>query len=425
MVDKDVLAFLDSFKPNEVKMGLERTRYILDRLGNPQMGYRSIHVGGTNGKGSTCMFIASILKEAGFRVGLYTSPHVQSFRERITVDFEPIGKASIESVLSEMEPIVEEMNGEMRPTYFEVITALAFRHFLDKGVDFAVIEVGLGGAMDATNVITPEASVITNISRDHTTMLGNTLEEIAGEKAGIIKPGVPLYTAEEKEGPLKVMEDRCGEVGSRLLKVSGACGARVHFGLEGQRFEVKGRQGTYRLRTSLLGAHQMRNAALAVWAAEDLCIGKRTIEEGIASTPPLPGRMEVVKRRPLVILDGAHNKASVVVLRKVLDEVHPGGRRILVIGILKDKAIGDVLGAVSPSVDEFIITKPKTGRAAEPMVIQREVKGAVVIENVEEAIKYALTGAGPEDMVCVTGSFYTVGEARGFFCQPKTSARPG
>jgi dihydrofolate synthase/folylpolyglutamate synthase len=214
---REVEDFLNSFQPNEVKMGLERTRYILERMGNPQLDYRTIHVGGTNGKGSTCMFIASILKEAGYRVGLYTSPHVQDFRERITVDFEPIREDSLRTVVAQMRPIVEDMEGGMRPTYFEVITALAFKHFSRRSVDFAVIEVGLGGTMDATNVIEPEVAVITNVSIDHTTMLGNTLEEIAREKAGIIKPGVPLYTAEEKAGPLAVMEEKCRGMNCKMV----------------------------------------------------------------------------------------------------------------------------------------------------------------------------------------------------------------
>ncbi|NOZ76844.1 MAG: bifunctional folylpolyglutamate synthase/dihydrofolate synthase [Euryarchaeota archaeon] len=404
--------FLDSFQPNEVKMGLERTRYILEAMGSPQQGYRTIHVGGTNGKGSTCMFIASILKEAGYRVGLYTSPHVQDFRERITVDFEPIGEDSLAEVIGRVRPIVEGMEGDMRPTYFEVITALAFDHFSEAGVDYAVIEVGLGGAMDATNVIVPEAAVITNISRDHTTMLGSSLEGIAREKAGIIKPGVPVYTAECKEAPLGVIEGRCREAGCRLVNAFGTWSSRESLGLEGQRFELRGSRGTYSLRTPLLGAHQMENAALAVMVAEDLAVDGRAIERGVSSTPPLPGRMEVARRRPLVILDGAHNPGAMDALGDTIREVHPGGKRLLVIGILKDKAIDEMAGILSPLFDEFYITRPKSDRAAGPEVIQRALGKGVVVEDVGDAVGQALDRAGPGDVVCVTGSFYTVAEAR-------------
>lgn len=369
-----------------MKLGLNNIEALLENLGNPHKKFKSVHVAGTKGKGSVCAFISSVMQKAGYKVGLYTSPHLVDFRERITISGSRIGKKSVASILERIIPFVKEH------TYFEIVTAMAFLYFAEQKVDIAVVEVGLGGRLDATNVITPEVSVITNISLDHTQHLGNTVEQIAHEKAGIIKPGVPVVLSEK--GPWqKVMEKVCAENGSALFYAKQRC-----------------------IKTSLNGNFQKLNSSAAMEAVEILRkkgwkISDDAVSAGFISAG-WPGRLDFVKEN--VIFDCCHNPSSAKVLSKEMKAM--GWENItLVLGIMKDKDIKGICEALEPIASEIIITQPKIPRAAAPEEIAKFITGSnakvTIIPDVCEALEYAIASAGQNGKVLLTGSIFCVGEA--------------
>ncbi|MCJ7604512.1 MAG: bifunctional folylpolyglutamate synthase/dihydrofolate synthase, partial [Dehalococcoidales bacterium] len=297
---------------------LKRVESLLARLGNPHLSAKTVHVAGTKGKGSTAAMITSVLRQAGYRTGFYTSPHLRTYTERIQVDGVNISEDDWARLATSIQPFVTEENadgshGEL--TTFEILTAMAFLHFRNVKADYQVMEVGLGGRLDATNVVSPDVCVITSISYDHMDVLGNTLTEIAGEKAGIIKPGVPVVTAPQETEALKVIEKVCREKKCPVVRVGADVIYRLdHFDLEGQSFHVKGRRGEYDLRIPLLGWHQVQNATNAVAAAEVLAsqgadITPTHIKDGLFSVK-WEGRLQVLRRDPWVVVDGAHNADS-------------------------------------------------------------------------------------------------------------------
>jgi len=337
------LQFLEKFGIN---LGLDRIKLLLEHLDNPHLKFKSIHVAGTNGKGSTCAMIASILKEAGYKVGLYTSPHLFQYNERIKINGKDISDKEFAEGLARIKRISRKEPGSFgRPTVFEALTALAFWYFAKKKVDYAVVEVGLGGRLDATNVITPLASVITNIDLEHTAILGRTPAKIAAEKAAIIKPDVPVITAEDKSEALKVIKYQAEKKGSLLIQVKS---------------EGEG------LKSGLLGEHQKTNAACAVAAVKlaGISVGQRAVLDGLKRVR-WPGRFQVIKKKPLTIIDGAHNPAGARVLTGALGSRFPGKKFTFIVGTQKDKDARAMIREFERSADKIIITRSSNNAASD------------------------------------------------------------
>ncbi len=421
------------------KLGLERILRLLTILGNPQNQVKHLHVAGTNGKGSVTSMLASALYAAGYRTGMYISPYLEDFRERISLNGKMISKEALvrvaQSVKSAVGQVIDE--GYDEPTEFEIVTAAAFLYYAQEACDYVALEVGLGGRFDATNVVTPLVSVITTISYDHTDRLGDTLEKIAFEKAGIIKPGVPVVTGAVEPEPFGVISRIARENGCSLTTV-GEVGSgtqvtwnEVSRSLDGQVIDVFGPGFEYRgLRIPLLGKHQQQNAAIAVAALEatmatsrsPIHIDRKAIAAGINRTV-WPGRLEVLSKNPLVILDGAHNPAGAKVLSEAMRDV-PRRNLICVYGILGDKSYPEATSYIVPMCDKMILTTPDTPRALEPAVLKTEVelhigqstnpsaKEIIIEPDMARAFDLALGEAGRDDAILCCGSLYLVGPLR-------------
>jgi len=418
MTHPDALNYLYQLQSHGIHPGLKTITKLLWRLDDPQAAFQTVHIAGTNGKGSTAAMTASILMAGGYRVGLYTSPHLIDFTERIRVQGQPISEAR----LIELTERAQRCVGRLDPTFFEFTTALAFLHFAEQAVDLAVVEVGLGGRFDATNTVSSSVSVITNIDYDHQQFLGKKIEQIAYEKAGIIKPNVPVVTAAARPAALKVIQRECRHHRVPLYRLGKEFSVQnIHPPL----FDYHGiRQRLSELSCPLLGRHQFLNAALALAAVELLDqqgwpVKPDAISHGLSKTS-WQGRLEVVREESLLILDGAHNPAGAAVLKEFFDEIkrkHSGRHLILVIGILKDKDIRAILRFLEPLADTVILTRPDDQRAAAPEDLLKRMRRpgkAVIFDRVPEAIQQALALARPEDFICVTGSLYAVGEAKAF-----------
>lgn len=401
------------------RFDLRRMEALLSRLGNPHLGRKTVHIAGSKGKGSTAAMIASGLKEAGFKVGLYTSPHLHTIRERMALDFHPIAENEFARLVGRLRPEVEAIRGSLGElTTFEILTALGFLYFREAGADFQVVEVGLGGRLDATNLVQPEICVITSISRDHTQVLGEDLAQIAAEKAGIIKPGTLTVVAPQRPEVVRVVEEFCHGLGSQLLRV----GEQVTW-QEGeidslwQSAEISGIRGSYKIRLPLLGEHQLENAATAVAVLEALELPPEAITSGLAKVN-WPGRLEVLAREPWLILDGAHNADSAARLVKALRRHFRFGQAILIFAASGDKDIRGMVKELAPFFHPVIVTRSRHPRAADPLRLAREFENARVQvemrENVEQAMAEAKALAGKEDLICVTGSLFIVAEARAF-----------
>ena len=415
---RETIDYLFGLQKYGIKLALSNSFRLMDLMGGPQGKFPTVHVAGTNGKGSTAVFIASMLMSAGYRVGLYTSPHLVSFTERIRVGGAPISEARV----VELAARVREGSGAMNPTFFEVTTAVAFSYFAEEGVDIAVIEVGMGGRLDSTNVITPLVSVITNIDIEHTEFLGTTLEQIAGEKAGIIKPGVPVVTGAVQPEAAGVIEREAAAKGSPVFRLPREF--RPENVLDGreQVFDYRGMKAAYRgLRVGMLGRHQVDNASLALAAVECLrnagvSVDETAIRRGL-EWAQWEGRMERVAQGPDIYLDGAHNPASANKLAGTIRDLLPVYRKlVLVIGILGDKDVGGIVREIVPLADRVVVTRPQYARALDVQALAAEVRklhGAVsAAETVGEAIQQAREGASRDDLILVTGSLYVVGDAR-------------
>jgi len=404
------LSFLDSLSGQGIKPGLERIRAALLNWGNPQYTFPSIHIGGTNGKGSIAAILANILREAGYSVGVYTSPHLNSIRERIQINGVPISKSDFAELADE----IRKKNKESL-SYFEFLTLLAFIYFAHKNLDIAVIEVGVGGKWDATNVVSPKVAIISNVSLEHEAFLGNTLKKIALEKAGIIKPGIPLITASRKLSVISIFKDICTTYNAPIYLIGKDIDYRYKkwtFDYLGLRREIKG------LRLNLIGRHQVINATVALGALEliskDFYVDEVHIRNGLRSVF-WPGRFEIIKTRPLIILDGAHNPAAAHALKRALISFKLSDL-ILVLGIMKDKDLKGIVRNIAPLANMIIVTAPNTPRAAQPEVLLKIVKqynkNAIAISSIPNAIGKAMDLARSKGAMLITGSLYTVGEAR-------------
>ncbi len=403
-----------------IKLGLETITDLLGHMGNPHRRFKTVHVTGTNGKGSVCAYVASVLRKAGYRVGLYTSPHLVRFTERIQVDGREIPDADVARIYSEMQPAIAKTSGGSRvrqPTFFEVTTAMAFHYFAERDIDLGVIEVGMGGRMDATNVINPLVAVLTRIGLEHTEHLGKTEDRIAREKAGIIKPGCRVVTVDQPTLPIITAQSRALEcpitVVGRDVRYE-----RLDFDRTGQRLRIED-GGPIELRIPLLGSYQPENAAIAYAAVRDLAkmgleIPREAIVAGFRETS-WPGRLQIVRSNPTVIVDGTHNAPGVPTLATSLRELFPGEKPVFVLGILDDKDLGVFANALGPLASRLVVAKPETPRAYPPEAIARafaaHVAGPVVVAKVSEAVDRAISLAGREGLVVVTGSIYTAGEA--------------
>lgn len=408
---------------SEANYDLRRVHELLARLGNPHLRARSVHIAGTKGKGSVAAMIASALEASGYTTALYTSPHLTFLNERIRVNGELISDEELVSLVEKLKPDIEAV--DKKATYghlttFEVLTVLAFAYFELKGVDFQVLEVGLGGRLDATNVIQPEVCVITSLSFDHTEVLGNTLAQIAAQKAGIIKSGNTVVTSSQVEEADRVIEDTCRSQGARLVRVgSDVTWQSLNFDSSRQQLLVKGRLGDYKLSIPLLGSYQLENAATAVAALEVLAekgfnISSASIIAGLARVK-WPGRFQILSRYPLLVADGAHNSYSARKLKESLEQYLEFDRAILVIGASFDKDIAGIVSELFSPFDKVIVTRSRHPRSADPALVVAEFArhgvGVQVVDDVPSALSVALALAGDRDLICVTGSLFVVGEA--------------
>ncbi len=398
-----------------IKLELGTICSMLEGLGRPQEKFESIHVAGTNGKGSIAAMLSSILHRAGYRVGRYTSPHLISFNERITINNRQIDN---DEVVAAYQAVRKQPGGDRQPTFFEYTTAMAFYIFARREVEVAVIETGMGGRFDATNVIVPKLSIISNISGEHQMYLGRTLADIANEKAGIIKPDIPLVTGVTQK-----------KARDKIIAVADSRGAPVyrlgsHFCIRrnpSDGFSYFGINGTAKgLRTNLAGRHQHKNAALALAACEllntgEIAVSETAVRQGLADTH-WPGRLEIVTRRPLILIDGAHNLMAARGLAGYLAENLKDRPLTLVIGILDDKSYRSILKTLIPLCRRVIVTRAQTGRAIEPEKLRQTAvqmtSRVTVAATVPEAIDQGLAAITPDEALCIAGSLYVAGEAR-------------
>jgi dihydrofolate synthase/folylpolyglutamate synthase len=421
-----------------IKLGLSNITALLNRLGNPHHGLRAVHIAGSNGKGSTAAFLTSILRRGGCRVGLYTSPHLIDFTERIQVDGIPVAESRVALLTDRIREVVGEMerSGELWAgssalpraegvdpkkatiTFFEFTTAMAFVYFREARVDVAVLETGMGGRMDATNVIDPLLSLITPISLEHRQYLGKTLLEIAGEKAGIIKPGRPLLTTARQPRVIELFREKCRDLGAPFYSF-GKDFAGKPAGPRLMDFRGIGHRWNG-LCLGLAGGHQVLNASLALAAAEILMdkgfpVNEDAVRKGLAEAG-WPGRLELVGDSPRVLLDGAHNPGAARVLKRTLLKEFPRRRLIMVLGIMADKEISKMMASLIPPVDLLFLCRPRMDRAASLETLREKAspwrKPIREAAGVGDAVDQAMAEAGKEDLVVVTGSLFTVGEAR-------------
>jgi len=432
---EDSIAYLYGLQKYGIKFGLENTIRLLSLLNNPQNSFRSIHIAGTNGKGSTAAMIASILRTAGFRVGLFTSPHLVSFTERIRVDNVEIREAEVVELTKEIrETIQGSQKSEVRseqsflPTFFEFVTALGFLYFKRKGVEWAVVETGMGGRLDATNILTPAVSVITHTSYDHREFLGQTLREISGEKAGIIKEGVPVVSSAQEAEVIEVIAEKAAEMGSSLhVYGKDFFSDPGNIDMHGITFSYEGKERMNGLRISLTGLHQVENASVAIRATE-LCMGKGAVpsyavREGLAHAQ-WPGRLELIEQEGRAydyLIDGAHNPSASKALADSLQKyfIPFYDKVVLIMGVMADKDMEAMMKPLLPLASEVIFTAPEYERAASPVRLAEYAKAQGFSARVKDSVKASmelareLTGKGPQKtLIVITGSFYTIGEAK-------------
>lgn len=433
------LDYLFGLRNSGIKLGLDRIERLMELLGHPFRAYPTVLIGGTNGKGSVSAILASILEQAGYRTGLYTSPHLVKFNERIRVGGELITDAELSLITEEIKGLVDEraLDGEpdLSPSFFEFTTAIAFAFFRRKSVDIALLEVGMGGRLDATNVAEPELSVITGVGLDHMSSLGADIAIIAVEKAGIIKERRPVVTGLLEPEARRVIERIAKERSAPLIMAGESFSVDpCEAGEDGEGSE-NGQGGLFSFRSAVVsydglelalrGAHQQGNAGIAIAVLESLSESgfKVTPEELRAGLKGVrwPGRCEIVGREPTVMLDCAHNESAAEALKNVLKEF-TYARLILVVGIMKDKDIGAILSLLAPLAGSIIFTRADMERAEEPeklLSMLRESVSANVraasIDSVDDALRSALSQAREDDLICVTGSIFVVGEARQSF----------
>jgi dihydrofolate synthase/folylpolyglutamate synthase len=419
---QESIDYLYGLQKYGIKFGLNRTETLLEKVGNPHAGLRCVHLAGTNGKGSTAAMLTAILAEHGYRVGLYTSPHLVRFTERFRINDQEADPARILEVFQQIHGALDHREP---PTFFEVVTAMAFLYFAQEQVDWAVVEVGMGGRLDATNVVRPQASVITNVSFDHQEFLGTTLSSIAREKAGIIKDSVPVITAAQQPVVQGVIKTTCFRHQAPLYRLGVDFRVRQQpngaFNYQGMDHQWPG------LNLNLDGDHQVSNAALALATLEvlerrgSLNLDLNTIANGLLQVR-WPARLEVLQHHPLIVLDGAHNPQGAEALREALRNSFSYRRLHLVLGIMKDKDLRGILRRLLPLADTVVFTKPRYERAADPEALRALAdsyrKEYYIVPEVAAAIERSRQLAAPEDLICIAGSLYFAGEVKELFGEP-------
>jgi len=421
---EEALAYLDSLEVLGIRPGLDRIRTLLARLGDPQAMFPSVLIAGTNGKGSVAADVASILRQAGHAPGVYTSPHLVRFEERIVVGETPIAATELAALTSELRDVIaaDRLLRNDPPTYFEATTALAFLHFSTRKVPIAVLEVGMGGRFDATNVVTPLACAVTQIAMDHTQWLGRTLGEIAYQKAGILKPGVPAAISRQETAAIDVLRDEARRVGAPLT-LTLDCEVRPSRFPDPPVFSlVTPSGGPYpEIALSLRGVHQVDNATTAVLVAEHLAaagvrgIDARTIAAGLHASI-WPGRLELIPGHPDLLLDGAHNPAGCATLAAYLEQYQSGRPTTIVFAAMKDKPVAEMLDILCPLAHKVILTGLSVRRGEAPGTLKRLAAerhpDTVQASSVDGALRLALDGAPSGALVVVSGSLYLVGEVK-------------
>ena len=425
---EEALAWIHGIARFGMNQGLERIEKLLGFLGNPHKKVKFLHIGGTNGKGSTAAFAASVLEAAGYKVGLYTSPYLEQFTNRMAINGQDIAPGRLVELVKEIKPYVAEVAADPlcgHSTEFEVVTALALTYFAQEAPDIVVLEVGLGGRLDATNVVDPLVTAISTISLEHTQVLGDTIEEVAREKAGIIKEGGVVVT-QAQGAALEVIGAACRQKNVPLFRLGTDFRAeKISSDLKGQTFDYLGLQHRYpHLQIGLLGSYQIKNAALALAALELLAkkgfpCPEEAIYQGLQRTY-WPGRLEIMQREPMVVVDGAHNMEAFQSLKAALQDDFSYRRLILVLGLLDDKAREDILGEILPLANVLVLTEPGSPRAAKVDVLEKSarkmVNGPIYARaDIPEAVQLALSCAGPEDLVLIAGSLYLISDARQIF----------
>ena len=406
---------------------LRRMEKLLKPLGDPHLGTKTVHIAGTKGKGSTAAMISQILVSAGYRTGLFTSPHLNTIRERMRINGAMISDAEFAALVSDIRPIVESVNkkatfGEL--TTFEILTAIVFTYFKRAGVDYQVLEVGLGGRLDATNVVKPDVCVITSLSLDHTEILGDTVAKLAAEKAGIIKPGCIVVNAPQSPDADRVIKAACQQQQAKLVQVGrDVTWRKVSGDLSQQRLRVKGKNGNYDLTVPLLGDYQLENAATALAAIEALQslgtkISPRTISKGFQQVR-WPGRFQILSHNPMVVVDGAHNAYSMKKLVENVKKYFHYDRCFLVFGTSCDKDISGMARELETLSHQVIITSSSHPRAASVKSLTEKFSQLgikpVVVKNVAQALSSAQRAACKTDMILITGSLFVAGEAISYF----------
>lgn len=416
---KEALEYIHTTYRFGRKLGLENISKLLELLGKPQEKLNIIHVAGTNGKGSTCSFISRILQEGGYKVGLYTSPFLETFNERIRINGEDIKDDDLGRVTAIVKEKADEMvaSGYNHPTEFEIVTAIAFYYYYEQAVDYLVLEVGMGGRFDATNVIRPLLSVITSISLDHIDYLGDTLGKIAYEKAGIIKENIPLVLYPQEKEAESVIEEVAASKNALVYKVNSDQIKIKETSLEGQTFEIP---EFGELKTSLIGEHQVKNAftaftAISLLRKNGVKLEDEAIRRGIENTR-WAGRLELMKKNPTIIIDGAHNEEGAQALGRAIDE-YMGDKNIkLVLGMLSDKDVDKVTSILVPRVKRVIATVPDSDRALSADELKAKIlkfeKEVISIPNISDAVDYSIKESNKDDVIIFAGSLYMIGEVR-------------
>ena len=413
MTYKQALNYLYGLQKYGVKFGLSKTSNIMKKMGNPHKGQKYIHIAGTNGKGSVSAMIESVLMKSGLKVGFYSSPHLVRFTERFRINRKEISKKKVIELTEEIKSII---NPAEPPTYFEATTAMALAYFARENTDIAIMEVGMGGRLDATNIIRPLVSAITNISMEHQAFLGNTLNEIAGEKAGIIKKGVNTIASATQPGVSNLFRKVCEERKAPFFQV----GKDVRYRNSGTGFNYYGlKRKISNINLTLKGEFQHRNTALAIGILELLekkgyRFDDQDIKSGVEETT-WTGRIQVLSEKPLIVVDGAHNPGAARVLVDAVKNDFAYKRLILILGVMADKDINSIVKEIAGMADQVICSSPEYFRSATPEELHKIVsqynKKTEIIKTLPEAIKKAKGIAKPDDMILITGSLFTVGEA--------------
>jgi dihydrofolate synthase/folylpolyglutamate synthase len=426
MTYSETIEFLCGIRLFGQKLGLETMQRLLDSMGNPERSLRFIHVAGTNGKGSVAAMSQAVLTAAGYKTALYTSPHLVSFCERFQIDGTPVTETDVVRLVEQIRPLLDKVAGlpdSRPPTFFETVTALALQYFHEQNADVVIWETGLGGRLDATNVVTPLVSVITNVAFDHMQYLGDTLEKIAAEKCGIIKPGRPVVTAAAAPEALAVIQRTCVESGS-LLTIIGrqVRGAQLAETIHGQQLRLSGAHRDYgTLEIPLVGAHQTINCATAVAALEasGISFGMEDLRNGLKLTR-WPGRFQIVSQKPTVVLDGAHNAAAAEELAATVRKHFPGRRVTLILGVLRDKNYDQICLLLAPLAARVFCAPVNSERTCDPQQLAPLCRAAnpsaevKTCANLQEA--YTKAAQSQTDLLVITGSLFLVGEALGRLC---------